>query len=453
MKKIIIFRPGYFRIIGLLIITTLCNFAVSPVFAQAGSGSELPVSKAKTVIGTNPLHSGKEGFQGQISFFAGYDSNLTYGSGGDTGTTRYEQVVPALSFKLNSSVKWVTSELHQRFAAKSPFQYGAEVGMNYHQPYEMTTSQGIYNDPRFSGFLKGVLFWVPSRYFKIQLYEIMNRFSKTHYLLKNDFTLNWINNKVGVFTSIVPGDGLIETTIGYEMDLLLFEQSELSSANRIAHKFSFRASYRFLPNSLLWLAATYDMNQYLENSSQNSMPIKGYAGISTPLWTNLTLTLGGGYSYPLSGTMPMTWLATTTLTYTMASKLKIGFNYNHNFEDTIIGSYADQNDFSLFGFIPIGQKMLFQAQVGYKIINYMGLTYTNPPATAPTSRLDNIVFTSLQLSYKFSKSLVGSISYQFMLDSSDYRLLGITGNSDEPVIDNDPSFMKHEIYFAIQYFF
>ncbi|MBU1238518.1 hypothetical protein KJ865_02315 [Myxococcota bacterium] len=424
------------------------------VFGQDGTGSSIPVPNEKIVISTHPMEEGKKGVAGQLGAWLGYDSNLTYGSGTVSSTqTRYEEMIPALSFKLNASVKWTTEELHRRFNAESELQYGLELGAEYHQPYEMTTVDGSYNEPRFNGFLKGVVYWKPSRHFRMELYEIMNRNSKTHYLFKNDFVMSWIENQIGVVAQIIPGDGLLDTTLSYNLGLILFEDSEMSAANRLNHEVGARVAYRFLPQSHLWLAASYDWFQYLDNGSRDSMPIKFYGGVSTPLWINLALTVGGGYGMSLSGNMPATWLATATLTYTLASKLKIGFNYNHSFTDSLISDYSDSHNFSLMSFIPLGDRQMIQAQAGLSLINYVNILYTDPAVTGDANRSDTVIFFRAQYSYKFTKNLLGNISYSFMTDQTPYRASGITSQTNELPIDNDPSFMKHEVYLALQYLF
>ncbi len=423
----------------------------SPAGAQDGTTSSLPVSKQKIVIRTNPLDEAKGGVGGQLGAWMGYDSNLTYGSGNVNSTTMvYEEVIPALSFKLNASVHWVTDQLHQRFNADSELQYGLEVGAEYVQPWEMTTQNGSYNDPRFNGFLKGVVFWKPSSHFKMELYEILNRNSKTHYLFKKDFVMSWIDNQVGMIAQFVPGDGLLDVALSYNLGLVLFEDSEMAPFNRLDHQVGAIVGYRFLPQSQLWLAATYDFFQYLDGSGRDSMPVKFYGGVSTPLWMNLALTLGGGYGLSITGNMPSTWLATASITYTLASKLKIGAGYQHTFTDSLISDYSDSNTFSLYAFIPLGSRQMIQAQAGLQFVNYINVYYGGD-ATGDVNRSDTIIFLKAQYSYKITKSLLGTVSYQFMTDQSPYRATGITGPGDP--IDNDPSFMRHEIYLALQYLF
>ncbi|MGM0595696.1 MAG: hypothetical protein ACQES9_01525 [Myxococcota bacterium] len=435
-------------------------FVFIVVFPLVVKAQGIPVKKERQVITAKPHQSYKGGFQGAVQLFAGYDSNLTYGSdnldpNGDGQNNIYEEAIPALSVRLAPSVKWVTPELHKRGEASTKLQYGFELGGVFRQPYETTTPNGAYNDLRVAGFLKGVLYYKPSRHFRLQLYEEMNRYSEPHYLLNKDYTQSWIQNSVGGYMTIIPGDGLLDFVLNYNMDFNYFEQEELNSANRVAHTFGFRTQYRFLPRSFIWFAANYNIYQYLENSdSRNSMPIKLYGGLSTPLWLKFALTVGGGYGFSLSGNMPQTWLAMANLTYKLSSKYKIGLGYSHDYEDSLIGSYSDTHNFYLLGIMPFTKKILLQGKLGYRLENhydiYYGYTTDNP-----TSRTDNIFYLQLMASYKINDNFAARLSYQFMMDKTPYTATTTT-NPDPTIntaIDNDPSFMKHEVYLSISYFF
>lgn len=266
-----------------------------------------------------------------------------------------------------------------------------------------------------------------------------------------------MNNQVGFISQIIPGDGLLQAVLSYNLDLMLFEDSDVSSANRLAHTIGGRVDYKFLPRSTLWIASTFEMFSYLGSLDAGGtavgrdwMPLKIYGGVSTPLWINLGLTVGGGYSFSWGDVAaPSSWLATASLTYTLASQLKVGVNYSHNFTDSLISAYETSDSFNFFAYVPFGQKMLLQGQVGVKLVNYMGVYYRD--AADAANRSDLIAFARAQFSYKFSKSLIGSISYSFMGDYTDWMRTGIPYGSG--TVSNDPSFMKHEIYFMMQYYF
>ncbi|MBU1243962.1 outer membrane beta-barrel protein [Myxococcota bacterium] len=439
----------------------LAVLLLTPVIARAQGGSMIPVPREVGVIAPDAQIESRNGFSGSVLGYMGYDTNISYGSGDDTtAETQFESAVPGLSMSLIPGIRYVSPQLLESERTGGKVHYGFEIRGIYRQNYSPDKS-GIYNDPRFGAHLGGVVIYSPSKLFTIQAYEIFDRYSEPHYMIRDTFTASWDQNQAGVLMRIVPGDGLLETVLRYNMNLYYFEESELSSANKMEHNIQARVSYKFLPNSHLWLTGSYDINQYFENGGvRNSMPIKVAGGVSTPLWTSLALSLGGGYGWGFyaSGPAPDTWLAFAGIQYSMSARLKLFFKYEHTFEDSLLGSYSDQNNFTFGATMPFGQNLLFTAQGGYRHLVFASIAHAEPANTENT-RVDDIFFADLTLSYKIRKDLVLRAQYKFMTDQTPYRAATPPFPNPGPEFDfplsivNNPSFMKHELYLTLAWYF
>jgi len=439
----------------------LAVLLLTPLVAAAQGSGMIPVPREVGVISPDAQVENRNGFSGSVLGYMGYDTNISYGSGdASTPETMFESAVPGLSMSLIPGIRYTSPQLLESERTGGKVHYGFEIRGIYRQFYSPDKS-GIYNDPRFGAHLGGVVIYSPSKLFTIQAYETFDRFSEPHYMIRNTFTTSWDQNSAGVLMRIVPGDGLLETVLRYNMNLYYFEDSELSSASKMEHNIQARVSYKFLPYSQLWLIGTYDINQYFENAGvRNSMPIKVAGGVSTPLWTSLALSLGGGYGWGFysSGPAPDTWLAFAGIQYSMSTRLKLGFQYDHTFEDSLLGSYSDQNNFTFSATMPFGQKLLLTAQAGYRHLVFAAVAHAEATNTEST-RVDDIFFADLTLGYKLRSDLVLRAQYKFMTDQTPYR--AVTGPNPAPDPDNqfpltlvnNPSFMKHELYLTLAWYF
>ncbi|MBN2724633.1 MAG: hypothetical protein JXR95_11235 [Deltaproteobacteria bacterium] len=442
------------KIFSFWLVIAMSSLVVSTASAQ-GAGVASPVTREKAIIKNNPFQLKNEGFSGMIDIFAGYDSNINYAAGDSTSI--YEGTVGGLAFLLNPSIRFTTSDLSKRFNSSSKLAYGVEASILYRQYYNTATVDNIFNEPRFGASLGGELYYKPSDNFKIQLFEKGTRYSEPHYLFSDTYTQTWYQNALGIGMLVVPGGGLLEMVLRYELNLNIFEDATLSAGNRMGHRFGFRASYKFFPYTMVWFSTTYDIWSYFDNSARGSMPLRLYGGVSTPITTSLALTLGGGYGWGFynSGNSPSTWLALGSLTYTLVNKLKLGFNYNHTFEDSVIGSFSDEQNFSLTAYYQPYRTILFQSSLGFRLMNYYDIYYENG-GTGDSTRTDTILYATFSGQYRFSNNLTFGVNYRFMMDSTPYRVTTsvqtIYPDSAGSIVNN-PSYMKHEIFLTGTYYF
>lgn len=455
MKSLWAFR--YLNIKGWWVFFLIFAIAPQTVFAQEGL---IPVPREMKVIGLDPQMEGRPGLSGSVLGMFGYDTNISYGSGDDsTPRTQFESPVPGLSMAIIPSVRFTSPQWFMNKRDVGMLHYGAELQAVYRQFYSPEKS-GIYNDPRFGAHVGGNFMYVPNTHFLLQAYEIFDRHAEPHYMVRDTFTMSWIQNQAGLLMRIVPGDELFETVIRYNMGLYYFEDADIASSNKIEHNFQARLTYRFLPHSLLWFVGSYDINSYFENGSiRNSMPVKVSGGLFTPLWgTNMALNLGGGYGWGFysSGASPSTWLAFMGFQYVISTKIKLSVQYEHIFNDSLLGSYSDEHNFIAGVTMPFGERMLFTGQAGYQYLRFYGVVH-EADARGDDIRVDNVVFAKLQLGYKLRNDLILRASYHFMTDQTPYRTTTPPhpnpGDDFPLTIDNNPSFTKNELFLQLSWFF
>ncbi len=432
-----------------------------PATALAQGGGMIPVPREVNVISPDAQIESRPGFSGSVVGNLGYDTNISYGSGDDsTPETQFESAVPGLAMALIPGIRFTSPQLLESERTGGKLHYGFELRGIYRQFYSPDKS-GVYNDPRFGAHLGGTFLYSPSKLFTIQAYEIFDRYSEPHYMIRDTFTQSWVQNQAGVLLRIVPGDGLLETVLRYNMGLFYFEDADLSGANKLEHNLQARVSYKFLPNSHLWLIGTYDINSYFDNGgARDSMPVKVAGGVSTPIWTSLALSLGGGYGWGFyaSGAAPDTWLLFAGLQYSVSTRLKLQGKYEHTFEDSMLGAYSDQHNFTFAATMPFGQNLMLTAQAGYRHLTYVGVLHAEPSNTE-TTRVDDIIFADLALSYKLRKDLVLRAQYKFMTDQTPYRARTPPYPTTDPDFEfplsivNNPSFMKHELFLTLAWHF
>jgi len=433
-----------------------------PAPALAQGGGMIPVPREVNVIAPDAQVENRPGFSGSVVGNLGYDTNITYGSGKDSLVGgRLESVIPGLSMALIPGIRYTSPQLLESERTGGRVHYGFEIRGIYRQFYN-PDHQGV-NDPRFGAHLGGTLLYAPTKLFNVQVYEIFDRYTEPHYLVRETLTQSWIQNQAGVLLRIVPGDGLFEAVLRYNMSLFLFEGDLLERSNKMEHNLQARVSYKFLPHSHLWLIGTYDINSYFENGgTRDSMPVKVAGGVSTPILTSLALSLGGGYGWGFysSGATPDTWLLFAGLQYSVSTRLKLQGKYEHTFEDALVGSFSDQHNFSLGATMPFGQKLVLTAQAGLRFVSYTDVPriVEDPNVPHSTSREDTILFADLSLSYKLRHDLVLRAQYKFMTDTTPYQYAVNTVPDNDPdnpgaPIWNNPSFMKHELFLTLAWHF
>ena len=433
-------------------------FWLLPAVAHA-QGSMIPVPREVNVISPDAQIESRAGFSGSVLGNLGYDTNISYGSGTAAVVgQRLENVTPGLSMALIPGIRYTSPQLLESERTGGKVHYGFEIRGIYRQYYS-SDAEGI-NDPRFGAHLGGTLLYAPSKLFDLQLYEIFDRYTEPHYLVRDTLSQSWIQNQAGVLLRIIPGDGLFETVLRYNMNLYLFDGDQLDRSNKMEHNIQARVSYKFLPNSHLWLIGTYDINSYFDAAGgSDSMPIKVAGGVSTPILTSLAVSLGGGYGWGLydSGASPDTWLLFAGLQYSMSARLKLQAKYEHTFEDALVGEYSDQHNFSVGATMPIGEKLLVTAQAGLRFVTFAGVPVRfDLPDT--TTRADTIFFSDLSVSYKLRPDLLLQAHYKLMSDSTPYRYVANTVPDSDPdfgglPITNNPSYMKHELYLSLAWHF
>jgi len=247
-------------------------------------------------------------------------------------------------------------------------------------------------------------------------------------------------NQVGFRLNLSPGGGRLTINVGYMFVIDYFENQPLQDYNLQTHAFDLRASWRFLPKTALYIAASEMINTYPNPgiaAHPNSYPLHVDAGIQGLITAKLTVNawVGYGNGFYQWATMPMamaqpspnTAIGGLTLTWkpTMLSTGVIG--YQHDFQNSLLGAYYDED-----------LAFLSWTQLIWRFTGFVRFQYTNmrfkgvQMIQATTDGTDNNIMMNVRVDYPFRQWLIASVGYDLFFNKSDRTLLA--GSAAMPAV-------------------
>jgi hypothetical protein len=243
-------------------------------------------------------------------------------------------------------------------------------------------------------------------------------------------------NQVGTRVNLSPGGGRLTFNIGYVFGIDYFENGQLTDFDLQSHRFDLRASWRFLPKTALYVAASEIVNLYVHPGVDNhpdSYPLRVEAGIQGLITAKLTVNgwigyANGFYQWPASTPMtvgtpnPNTPIGGVSLTWkpTLLSTGSIG--YVHDFQNSLLGAYYDED------LVYLTWTQLIWRFTGFIRAQYTNMRYQGVQAVqATTNGTDNNFMLDVRADYPFKEWLIGSVGYDLYLNRSNRALLGPGG--------------------------
>jgi hypothetical protein len=340
---------------------------------------------------------------------AGYDSNVFYNDDQpiDSGTL---QVTP-LAEITNSAREGVTP----------PLQYSIGASLLYREYLTDNSdvrAQRAFN-PSFSGSLS-----YSSAGQSLSLSDQFTRLQDPPYQpgsspITRDFNVGVVQ------AGLSPGGGRIQVSPRYTNTLDIFEGSEFSYGNRMAHEGLLDASWRWLPKTAVFMQASVGYIQYLSSQADmagksNSIPYRVLVGLRGLVTPKLTLVVGVGYAdaaYDAEGVNPTgasNLAANVGLTFNATELTTFGASYSHEFRDSpVLGNYYDLDAADLAIRQKLGPVTLGAAG------RYEYRRYHGAQMGAPVARVDNIFQTRVQADYQLQRWFYAGASYTNMISRSD----------------------------------
>jgi hypothetical protein len=270
-------------------------------------------------------------------------------------------------------------------------------------------------------------------------------------------------NELGVRINLSPGGGRLTFNVGYLFGIDYFEPPELQPYNLMYHRFDLRASWRFLPKTAVYLAASEILYLYQNASTNhpNSYPLRVEAGLQGLITAKLTVNVWIGYGNGFYGSVsvptaagtpptkvdvnPSTVVAGLALTWKPTTLSSGTLGYNHDFVNSLLGSYYD-----------LDQVYVSWTQLIWRFTGFVRFSYANerfqgivapngPTADVVPARADNYITLNVRLDYPFKDWLWASAGYDLQFNTSNGQLqLGLGPASTVPV-----DYTKHVVYLRL----
>ena len=358
-----------------------------------------------------------------------YDSNVFYQDSGVTSAF-FMRLSPSL--ELSNSPRGATRVIDFNM-------YG---GMSY---IEYLTSDAALSRHRQFGVDAGVraTFFGGSPY-NFSVFDNYVRSTQPPYV-KTDSNFDRDTNQLGLRLNLAPGGGRLVLTLGYIFGLDYFELAPLDNYDLLYHQFDLRVSWKFLPKTALYIAASEVINTYNDPTNHpNSYPFHVDAGLQGLVTPKLTVNLWVGYGngFYVSGPSPNTAIGGLQIAWkpTLLSTGALG--YEHDFQNSLLGSYYD-----------VDLVYLSWTQLVWRFTGFLRLSYANErfkgvqPVQATMDGTDNYVTLNTRVDYPFKEWLIGSVGYDLYFNASD-RTLMMGGGVMPGVVP--VNYVRHVAYLRVQ---
>jgi hypothetical protein len=258
-------------------------------------------------------------------------------------------------------------------------------------------------------------------------------------------------NRAGAELGIRPGGGMVTATLGYELNVDLFEENpnpRTGNPDSFWHMFSGGGRWKFLPKTALTLDVAYAIynrdNSVLpttgEPAYEDSTALRttvGVTGLITPKVTAVA-KLGYGRANYDAGEDFGSVIAALQLNWrpTLVSKLALG--YDRDFQDSVNANfYVDDYVYASYEHL-VGGRWLFTVKPGVRARRYESNRPQFTPSD-PLERSDTIGELQAGLSFQVLSWFLVGAAYNLQTDST-----GAT------IADQDPSFTRHVVLFRAE---
>ena len=350
-----------------------------------------------------------------------YDDNVFYTSGNNVG---------AFEMRLSPGFDLTNRPRQMR----RQIEFDLHGGLNY---LEYLSSDPLLQQLRqfgVDGNLRLALF--PMSAYNFVLFDNYTRTTQPPYT-ELPYNLDRDSNEAGVRANLSPGGGRLTFNVGYLYGIDYFEPKELQDFDLMYHRFDARGSWRFLPKTAVYISVTEVLNFYQRQPSPtffhpNSYPLHVEAGIQGLITTKLTVNGWIGYAngFYVSGPNPSSPVGGLTLTWkpTILSTGTLG--YQHDFQNSLLGSY-DDTDRVFLTWSQLIWRFTGTFRFSYDNQRYNGIEGCNnttgmctasPTGETVANRTDNLIPLSLRIEYPFKDWLFGSVGDDLLLNVSNGML-------------------------------
>lgn len=353
------------------------GLASSPGFSNIGSDAALrardavqvgPGRAGVSLSETSLLHVG-------VGAEGGYDSNVFYSKLAPTAAPML-RVTPFAELTNGT-----------RSGGIPPIFYNLRALLQYRE--YLSDDAAVKAQRAFNPNLAAALKFSSGQQLSFQLMDTFTRVQDPPYERGNGNIVR-DTNLVGAELRVAPGGGRIDGTLRYSNLLDYFEDPSLTYASSLAHELLADLSWKWYPNTAVFLEASQGMISYLKDApaavkmspsftpKQGSYPSKALLGLRGLVTNKLSVNLAAGYAAAFyqggaanpSGFGNVAGLAELGYQPTPMTELRIG--YRHEYRNSVLGDFYDVDTPYFSVRQSIAQRVSFSGTVRYESRRFKG---------------------------------------------------------------------------------
>ncbi|MDP6929206.1 MAG: hypothetical protein QF412_05840 [Planctomycetota bacterium] len=385
----------------------------------------------------------------------------------DTRNDQTEEI-PAFTFHLRPGVG-----IHNPSAKALKLRFSTDVDVFL----PASSSKSVTNQANVGLALNAGVSYTIKRLMSFRLNEQFTRDLLIRALSASGGSSNRNRNSLGADIIFHPGGGALEFELGYAWNALLYDS--LTQLNYHEHRLGFKASWRFLPLSYLFLDTRFSVHDYMQDRTEqekdssaagnrpNGMPFKVYAGFSGYLTTRIAVMLRLGYGNSLleEGENFSSFIGDARVSFRFSPRTALHVGGGRDFNLAGLGGYVDMTRTFVSFEQSIADLILLHVDLGFDYRYYgawepavveteiNGTISRTTSSTNARHRQDFVLRAGLLADFEFSRLFGLSFGYRFEADLTDYAVTTTTANLNSGSVSSPVTtfqgYMDHRLFLTL----
>ncbi len=328
--------------------------------------------------------------------------------------------------------------------AKQTVRFGLQTSLAYREYFSDVDAVTNQRALEIGGAL--TFSWTPSRYFTFELVDNYTRSvqARNSLLVSGERTSTTLSQNLNRLTArgiLVPGGGRLSLSLGYSLNLNLFEDSGFEAANKLAHEVGFQGKFKLLPKTALTLDVIQQFTTYIEDQTPNndSKPFRVYAGFTGLITPRFGVLLKVGYGNSIHETDGSfsSVIAKAEVGYAIAPTAKMKVGFERSFADSPFANfYTDNRVYAGYDHL-IASRFVLHLNLAYSYRDFGGFPAAGLNGITKISQ--NLLSGVLALDYQIKEWVYVGVGYDLQLQT-----VSDAPNAGETIGAID--FNRHQVY-------